>query len=182
MSKVETDFYDSILERSHTAFESKFYLESISLSYAFLENRLQRLLHNLNNDFTTTSLSMDRKLEKLNSYFDADRFAEIIGTHNQLKDIDEKSREKLRRKIIFELNNRNVDGDSISLLSDGHDYKKGRLSLWAKKRNKIMHNLSYVEQGQPTIDWEIFTEVASEGITLSKNISKAARNIKQKLR
>ena len=45
-----------------------------------------------------------------------------------------------------------------------------------------MHNLSYVEQGQPTIDWEIFTEVASEGITLSKNISKAARNIKQKLR
>lgn len=59
----QTIFVDNLRKRMYVSFENKFYLESIAVSYAIIENRTKRICEHLGKN--ANNMTLDNKTEYL---------------------------------------------------------------------------------------------------------------------
>ena len=59
----QTDYINHLRKRMNDAIERKFYIESISCSYAIIENRTKRIVEHLGK--TARNMSLDSKKRKV---------------------------------------------------------------------------------------------------------------------
>jgi len=166
----QTEFVDNLKKRMNDSFNSKFYLESITCSYAIIENRTKRICEHLGK--CTKNMNLSEKTEYI---------------YNSIKNKDLEN-DKRNRKLISFLKYR---FQKIKLLN--YDFVKEykdldkkssdhQLLVFRLQRNDIMHDMySYDSNNPKLINFEEdYAELASMGIYVANELCRIASAMKAK--
>lgn len=169
----QTEFVNHLKKRMHESYEKEFYLESITCSYAIVENRTKRLLNHLNK--SANSMSLDKKTEYL---------------YNQIKSPENSMNEKKLSYIYYRLKKvdiLNVEDnynyrELVNLMLNNHyDCNSQKLIDYRMKRNELAHELATYDNDNPElIDFKHYKNLAFLGIEISTELSRICSRVKTK--
>lgn len=169
----QTEFIDHLKERMNKSFEEGFYLESITCSYAIIENRTKRLLEHLGKS------SKDMMISQKTQYL----YTQILNK-NQETDVN---RKKLISFIEYRLNKGKILEvlPSIDMISEINDTiistGKQKLISFSRQRNKVAHRLAnYDSQNPHLIDFGDYIDLAFLGKEVAEELSATASATKRK--
>ena len=169
----QTEYINHLRRRMNVAIEKEFYIESISCSYAIIENRTKRIVEHLGK--SARHMSLDSKIEYI---------YEKIRTKNDITDI------KLK-KLVGYLNHRLVKSQImiVDLSKNYVDWKnssndsssENKIYRFKQLRNDLVHNLSvYYSCNPKLIDFDSYIKLAKAGKKVAEELSRIATGMKRK--
>lgn len=169
----QTDYINHLRKRMNDSIERKFYIESISCSYAIIENRTKRIVEHLGK--TARNMSLDSKIGYIYGK---------ISTKNDITDI------KLK-KLVGYLNHRLV-ASQIMIVDLSKNYvewkessdkssSENKIYRFKQLRNILVHNLSTYDSSNPKlIDFDSYIDLAMLGKEVAEELSRIATGMKRK--
>ncbi len=154
--------------------EQRFYLESISCSYAIVENRTKRIVEHLGK--SASGMRLDKKMEYI---------------YESIKNKQNESDPKMKKLIGYLEYRISPELMQIDPLKDYHDWKKGlddsanpnKLYHFKQLRNKLTHELATYDSGNPKlIDFDSYSELAKLGKEVADGLFNVAIGMKAKKR
>lgn len=171
----QTDFIDHLRRRMNKSLEEGFYLESITCSYAIIENRTKRLLEHL--EKSAKNMYISQKTQYL--------YTQILKENQEI----DGNRKKLISFIEYRLNKDKIlevlpDIEHISdIKSPITNMENQKLMSFYRQRNEIAHGLAkYDSQNPHLIDFDNFIDLAFLGKEVAEKLSSIASATKRKKR
>ena len=169
----QTDYINHLRKRMNDAIEREFYIESISCSYALIENRTKRIVEHLGK--TARRMSLDSKIEYIYGK---------ISTKNDITDI------KLKKlvgylKYRFVKSQIMIIDSSISYVewkkSSDKSSSQNKIYEFKQLRNNLIHDLATYDSGNPIlIDFDSYIDLAMLGKEVAEELSRIATRMKKK--
>lgn len=169
----QTDYVNHLRERMNIAIEEGFYIESISCSYAIIENRTKRIVEHLGK--SAKKMSLDNKIGYI---------------YEQIR-IKDSIIDKKLKKLVSYLNYRLI-GSQIMLVDSSKTYDDWKLSKdkstsenkiyqFKQLRNEIVHDLATYDSSHPKlIDFDSYIDLAMLGKEVAVELSRIAAGMKRK--
>lgn len=169
----QTDYVNHLRERMNIAIEEGFYIESISCSYAIIENRTKRIIEHLGK--SAKHMSLDSKIGYI--------YEKIM--------IKDSIIDKKLKKLVSYLNYRLIDSQ-IMLVDPSKTYNDWKLSKdkstsenkiyqFKQLRNEIVHDLAAYDSSHPKlIDFDSYIDLAKLGKEVAVELSRIATGMKRK--
>lgn len=169
----QTEFVDHLRERMNEAIEKDFYFESITCSYAIVENRTKRLLEHLGKSASNMSL-----FEKTGYLYDKIKDKDQENDHNKVKLIGYIDYRLKKSKLL------QVD-DSLDFKDwktrNFQDTQNNKIMSFRTLRNDLTHELARYDSGNPNlIDFDEYIDLAYLGKEVADELSRIASNVKKK--
>ena len=160
----QTDYVNHLRERMNIAIEEGFYIESISCSYAIIENRTKRIVEHLGKSAKEMSLEImikdsiiDKKLKKLVSYLNYRLIDSQIMLVDSSKTYDDWK------------------------LSKDKSTSENKIYQFKQLRNEIVHDLATYDSSHPKlIDFDSYIDLAMLGKEVAVELSRIATGMKRK--
>ena len=169
----QTDYVNHLRERMNIAIEEGFYIESISCSYAIIENRTKRIVEHLGK--SAKDMSLDSKIGYI--------YGKIM--------IKDSIIDKKLMKLVGYLNYRLI-GSQIMLVDSSKSYNdwkdseyklssENKLYQFKQLRNDIVHDLAVYGSSNPKlIDFDSYIDLAILGKEVAEELSRIATGMKRK--
>lgn len=169
----QTDFVDHLRKRMNISIEEGFYIESISCSYAIIENRTKRIVEHLGK--RARKMSLDQKIEFI---------------YNEIREKNQNTDSDLK-KLIGYLKYRLEKSDIMIVdpVKSYNDCKSDKLSFcninkvykFKEQRNKLVHDLATYDSSNPSlIDFNSYINLAILGKCVAEELSRIASGLKRK--
>ena len=169
----QTEFIDNLRERMNKSLEEGYYLESITCSYAIIENRTKRLVEHLGKSAKKMTLAvktqylytriLNKKIE-----IDSDK-SKLIGLMEH----------RLKEKRILEVDPSFAEIKSLNSQNIRSDSQK--LIYFSRQRNDVAHDLAKYDSQNPSLtNFEDYVELAFLGKEVAEELSKIASAVKRK--
>ena len=170
----QTDYVNHLRERMNIAIEEGFYIESISCSYAIIENRTKRIVEHLGKK-SAKNMSLDSKIGYI---------YDQIMTKDSIID-------KKLQKLVSYLNYRLIDSQ-IMIVDPSKTYNDWKFSKdkstsenkiyqFKQLRNELVHDLATYDSSHPKlIDFDSYIGLAMLGKEVAVELSRIATRMKRK--
>lgn len=171
----QNDYVNHLRERMNIAIEEGFYIESISCSYAIIENRTKRIVEHLDEKVSAKKMSLDRKIGYI---------------YNQIM-IKDSIIDRKKQKLVSYLNYRLI-GSQIMLVDSSKTYddwkfskdkstSKNKIYEFKQLRNELVHDLATYDSSHPKlIDFDSYIDLAMLGKEVAVELSRIAAGMKRK--
>lgn len=169
----QTEFIDHLRKRMNKSLEEGYYLESITCSYAIIENRTKRLVEHLNK--SAKNMTLANKTQYL--------YTQILN-RNEEEDSDKSKligfmEHRLKEKRILEVDSSFPCIKSLTSQNIRIGYQK--LIIFYRQRNDAAHDLAkYDSQNPSLINFEDYIELAFLGKEVAEELSRISSVIKRK--
>lgn len=167
----QTEFVDNLKKRMNISIENNYYLESITCSYAIIENRIQRILLHLN-------IPLKKSLY--------DNTKSIYNSLHKINIVSEKKEKKILRYMKYRLKKSNLLDVDENLEFDNwyqneNNYKIGnKLIHFRKDRNNLTHELATFDDNNPVItNFDEYLNLAYMGKEIADELCRISSNIKK---
>ena len=169
----QTDYVNHLREHMNISIEKGFYIESISCSYAIIENRTKRICEHLGK--TARRMSLDNKIEFI---------------YQKIKENNLTIDSKLKKLIGYlEYRLKKSDIMTVDATKSYNDCKNDKLSFYKinkiykfkEFRNNLVHDLATYDSCNPSlIDFDSYIELAMLGKEVAEELSRIASRMKEK--
>ena len=161
----------------YCSIKQRFYLESISCSYAIVENRTKRIVEHLGK--SANGMTLDQKMKYV---------------YECIKNKQNESNPQMKKLIGYLEYRISPELMQIDPLKDYHDWKGGlnnsanpngvnKLYHFKRLRNKLIHELATYDSGNPKlIDFDSYSDLAELGKEVANGLLKVAIGMKAKKR
>ncbi|MEK4167787.1 hypothetical protein ACXYTD_07945 [Staphylococcus hominis] len=167
----QTEFVDNLKKRMNLSMENSYYLESITCSYAIIENRVKKIVLHLN-------MPANRSLYK--------NTRSIYNKLYELNTMTDKKERKILRYIKYRLKKYNLldvdeNLDFDNWYSDKNNYKVGnKLINFRIDRNNLTHDLATFDDNNPEIiNFNDYLDLAYMGKEVADELCRISSNIKK---
>lgn len=169
----QTEFIDNLRKRMNKSLEEGYYLESVTCSYAIIENRTKRLVEHLGK--SAKNMTLAKKTQYLYTQI-LNRSGETDSNKSKLIGFMEY---RLKEKRILEVDPSIEDIKSLDVQKIGTNYQK--LISFSRQRNNVAHDLAKYDSENPSlINFEDYMELAFLGKEVAEELSSIASAVKRK--
>ncbi|MFT8382395.1 MAG: hypothetical protein ABF920_05050 [Lacticaseibacillus paracasei] len=169
----QTEFVDHLRKRMNKSLEEGYYLESITCSYAIIENRTKRLVEHLGK--SAKKMTLAKKTQYLYTQI-LNRSVESGSDNSKLIGFME---HRLKEKGVLEVDSMFPDIKSLNSQNIKMDHQK--LINFSRQRNDVAHDLAkYDSQNPCLINFEDYIKLAFLGKEVAEELSSIASAVKRK--
>lgn len=173
----QSDYVNHLKKRMYYSIEQRFYLESISCSYAIVENRTKRIVEHLGK--SASGMRLDKKMEYI---------------YESIKNKQNESDPKMKKLIGYLEYRISPELMQIDPLKDYNNWKRdlnhsvnsnsgNKLYHFKQLRNKLIHELATYDSGNPAlINFDSYSDLAELGKEVADGLLKIAIRMKAKKR
>lgn len=169
----QTMYVNNLKERMNTSLELEFYLESITCSYAIIENRTKRICEHLGKSARDMNL------------YDKTKF--IYDSIKQKTTETDKTKKKLIGFLEYRIINANLldltFSDDFSNLNKSvtESSVDNPLIVFRKSRNNLIHELATYDSSDPKlINFNDYEELAILGKNIANELCRISSRLKEK--
>lgn len=169
----QAEFIDNLRKRMNKSLEEGYYLESITCSYAIIENRTKRLVEHLGK--SARGMMLAKKTQYL--------YTQILNRSEET-DLNKSKligfmHYRLEEKRILEVEPSFADINLLNaqIIENGHQ----KLINFSRQRNNVAHELAKYDSENPSlINFEDYIELAFLGKEVAEELSSIASAVKRK--